>query len=116
MKMMPPDVISHENQLQHLFEPSIFMLDAFRTADHAGQIFIPHRQYGEQQEVCSSIWGQQLRRRGRQTESSSVLREDCICPSIEVLTQKRMNASPYNTRASTQAQPHEATFTPGNRS
>src|SRR6218665_1371683 len=43
MKMMPPDVISHENQLQHLSEPSIFMLDVFRTADHAGQIFIPHR-------------------------------------------------------------------------
>src|SRR6218665_2387152 len=43
MKMMPSDVISHENQLQHLSEPSIFMLDVFRTADHAGQIFIPHR-------------------------------------------------------------------------
>src|SRR6218665_3762431 len=43
MKMMPPDVISHENQLQHLSEPSIFMLDVFRKADHAGQIFIPHR-------------------------------------------------------------------------
>src|SRR6218665_4210459 len=43
MKMMPPDVISHENQLQHLSEPSIFMLDVFRTADHARQIFIPHR-------------------------------------------------------------------------
>src|SRR6218665_3616212 len=43
MKMMPPDVISHENQLQHLSEPSIFILDVFRTADHAGQIFIPHR-------------------------------------------------------------------------
>src|SRR6218665_456701 len=43
MKMMPPDIISHENQLQHLSEPSIFMLDVFRTADHAGQIFIPHR-------------------------------------------------------------------------
>ena len=42
MKMMPPDVISHENQLQHLSEPSIFMLDVFRTADDAGQIFIPH--------------------------------------------------------------------------
>jgi len=41
--MMPPDVISHENQLQHLSEPLIFMLDVFRTADHAGQIFIPHR-------------------------------------------------------------------------
>src|SRR6218665_995682 len=38
-----PDVISHENQLQHLSEPSIFILDVFRTADHAGQIFIPHR-------------------------------------------------------------------------
>ena len=35
MNMMPPDVISHENQLQHLSEPSIFMLDVFRTADHA---------------------------------------------------------------------------------
>src|SRR6218665_1194250 len=43
MKIMPPDVISHENQLQHLSEPSLFMLDVFRTADHAGQIFIPHR-------------------------------------------------------------------------
>ena len=42
MKMMPPDVISHENQLQHLSEPSIFILDVFRTADHAGQIFITH--------------------------------------------------------------------------
>jgi len=29
--MMPPDVISHENQLQHLSEPSIFILDVFRT-------------------------------------------------------------------------------------
>ena len=46
--MMPPDVISHENQLQHLSEPSIFMLDVFRTADHAGQIFIPHRLTSEQ--------------------------------------------------------------------
>src|SRR6218665_457859 len=43
MKIMPPDVISHENQLQHLSKPSIFILDVFRTADHAGQIFIPHR-------------------------------------------------------------------------
>jgi len=43
MKMIPPDVISHENQLQHLSEQSIFMLDVFRTADQAGQIFIPHR-------------------------------------------------------------------------
>src|SRR6218665_2511551 len=43
MKMMPPDAISHENQLQHLSQPSIFILDVFRTADHAGQIFIPHR-------------------------------------------------------------------------
>jgi len=43
MKMMPPDVISHENQLQHLSELSIFILDVFRTADHAGQIFIPQR-------------------------------------------------------------------------
>src|SRR6218665_1648273 len=42
MKMMPSDVISHENQLQHLSEPSIFILDDFRTVDHAGQIFIPH--------------------------------------------------------------------------
>src|SRR6218665_4067046 len=41
-----------------------------------------------------------------------LIREDRICPSIEVLTPKRMNASPYNTRASTQAQPHEATCTP----
>jgi len=45
MKMMPPDVISHENQLQHLSEPSIFIIDVFRTADNAGQIFIPHRQH-----------------------------------------------------------------------
>src|SRR6218665_2777445 len=75
-----------------------------------------NRLHAEQQKVCSSIWGQQLRRRGRQTESSSVLREDRICPSIEVLTPKLMNASPYNTRASTQAQPHEATCTPANRS
>src|SRR6218665_1231489 len=44
MKMMPPDVISHENQLQHTSEPSIFVLNVFRTADHAAQIFIPHRQ------------------------------------------------------------------------
>jgi len=43
MKMMPHDLISHENQLQRLSEPSIFMLDVFQTADHAGQIFIPHR-------------------------------------------------------------------------
>jgi len=40
---MPPDVISHENQLQHLSEPSILILGVFRTADHARQIFIPHR-------------------------------------------------------------------------
>src|SRR6218665_507859 len=45
MKMMPPDVISHENQLQHLSEPSIFILDFFRTADHTRQIFIPHRHW-----------------------------------------------------------------------
>src|SRR6218665_1296237 len=30
-----------------------------------------NRLHAEQQEVCSSIWGQQLRRRGHQTESSS---------------------------------------------
>src|SRR6218665_940008 len=36
-----PDVSSHENQLQHLSQPSIFILDVFRTADHVGQIFIP---------------------------------------------------------------------------
>ena len=46
MKMMPPDFISHESQLQHLSEPSIFMLDVFRTADHAGQLVIPHRPTG----------------------------------------------------------------------
>ena len=46
MKMMPPDVISHENQLQHLSEPSICILDVFRTAEHAVQIFIPHRLIG----------------------------------------------------------------------
>ena len=48
MKMMPPDVISHEDQLQHLSEPSIFMLDVFQTADHAGQIFVPHRLSSDQ--------------------------------------------------------------------
>ena len=48
---MPPDVISHENQLQHLSEPSIFILDVFRTADHAGQIFIPHRNL----KICSRL-------------------------------------------------------------
>src|SRR6218665_1076093 len=37
------DAACHEDQLQHLSEPSIFILDGFRTADHAGQIFIPHR-------------------------------------------------------------------------
>src|SRR6218665_2567682 len=44
-----------------------------------------NRLHAEQQEVCSSIWGQQLRRRGHQTESSSVLQEDRIYPSIEVV-------------------------------
>ena len=53
--MMPPDVISHENQLQHLSEPSIFMLDVFRTADHAGQIFIPHRHINR---LCRSCYYQ----------------------------------------------------------
>ena len=64
--------------------------------------------YAEQREVCSSIWGQQRRRRGRQTESSSFLNEDRIYPSTEIVDPKRMNASPYNSRAVTQAQPHEA--------
>jgi len=50
MKMMPPDVISH--QLQHLSEPSIFMLDVSRTADHAGQIFIPHRPFA----AADNLW------------------------------------------------------------
>src|SRR6218665_1705381 len=44
-----------------------------------------NRLHAEQQEVCSSIWGQQLRRRGHQTESSSILQEDRIYPSIEVV-------------------------------
>jgi len=39
MKMMPPDVISHENKLQHFSEPSIFILDVFRTADHTSTYF-----------------------------------------------------------------------------
>src|SRR6218665_3555776 len=52
IKMMPPYVISHENQLQHLSEPLIFMLDVFRTADHAGQIFIPHRHCPSKSELC----------------------------------------------------------------
>src|SRR6218665_3627519 len=34
---------ARRHQLQHLSEPSIFMLDVSRTADHAGQILIPHR-------------------------------------------------------------------------
>src|SRR6218665_606963 len=45
--------------------------------------------HAEQQEDCSSIWGQQLRRRGHQTESLSVLQEDRIYPSIEVVAPKR---------------------------
>src|SRR6218665_3962499 len=61
--------------------------------------------HAEQQEVCSSIWGQQLRRRGHQTESSSILQEDRIYPSIEAVAPKRTNASPYNSRADTQALP-----------
>src|SRR6218665_3898323 len=60
-----------------------------------------NRLHAEQQEVCSSIWGQKLRRRGHQTESSSVLQEDRIYPSIEVVAPKRTNASPYNSRAGT---------------
>src|SRR6218665_3376465 len=71
-----------------------------------------NRLHTEQQEVCSSIWGQQLRRRGHQTESSSVFNEDRIYPSTDVVDPKRMNASPYNSRASTQAQPHVATCRP----
>src|SRR6218665_3258763 len=73
------------------------------------QLNWPH---AEQQEDCSSIWGQQLRRRGHQTESSSVLQEDRIYPSIEVVDLKRTNASSYNSRADTQARPHEATCRP----
>src|SRR6218665_803887 len=61
-----------------------------------------NRLHAEQQEVCSSIWSQQLRRCGHQTESSSVLQEDCIYPSIKVVDPKRTNASPYNSRADTQ--------------
>src|SRR6218665_2354471 len=57
MKMMPPDVISHENQLQHLSEPSIFILDVFRTADRAGQIFIPHRPHSADNLFDLSIVG-----------------------------------------------------------
>src|SRR6218665_4181313 len=68
-----------------------------------------NRLHVEQQEDCFSIWGQQLRRRGHQTESSSVLQEDRIYPSIEVVAPKRTNASPYNSRADTHALPHEAT-------
>ena len=63
-----------------------------------------NRLHAEQQEVYSSIWGQQLRRRGHQTESSSVLQEDRIDPSIEVVDSKRTNASPYNSRADTQVE------------
>src|SRR6218665_420101 len=37
-----------------------------------------NRLHAEQQEVCTSIWGQQLRTRGHQTESSFVLQEDRI--------------------------------------
>src|SRR6218665_3046566 len=66
--------------------------------------------HAEQQEDCSSFWGQQVRRRGHQTESSSVLQDDRIYPSIEVVDPKRTNASPYNSLADTQAQPHEATM------
>jgi len=58
----------------------------------------------------------QLRRHGHQTESSSVLQEDRIYPLIEVVAPKRTNASPYNSRADTQALPHEATCRPANRS
>src|SRR6218665_3056100 len=68
-----------------------------------------NRLHAEQQEDCSSIWGQQLRRRGHQTESSSVLQEDRINSSIEVVNPKRRNTSLYNSRADTQAPPHDAT-------
>src|SRR6218665_2034999 len=74
-----------------------------------------NRLHAEQQEVFSSIWGQQLRRRGHQTESSSVL-QDRIYSLIEVVAPKRANASPYNSRADTQALPHEATCRPASRS
>src|SRR6218665_4164314 len=74
-----------------------------------------NRLHAEQQQVCSSIWGQQLRTSGHQTESSSVLQEDRMYPSIEVVAPKRTNASPYNSRADTQALPHEATCTPASR-
>src|SRR6218665_3409667 len=75
-----------------------------------------NRLHAEQREVCSSIWGQQLRRRCHQTESSSVLQEDRIYPSIKVVAPKRTNASPYNIRADTQTLPHEATCRPASRS
>src|SRR6218665_3609827 len=75
-----------------------------------------NRLHAEQQEVSCIIWGQQLRRRGHQTESSSVLQEDCIYPSIDVVAPKRTNASPYNRRADTQALPHGATCRPASRS
>src|SRR6218665_3593376 len=68
-----------------LSRPSMFVSRFIRTDYHTGQISIPHRPHAVQQEVCSSIWGQQLRRRGRQAESSSVLPEDRIYPSIEVV-------------------------------
>src|SRR6218665_3786492 len=75
-----------------------------------------NRLHAEQQQVCSSIWGQQLRTSGHQTESSSVLQEDRIYPSIEVVAPKWTNASPYNSRVDTQALPHEATCRPASRS
>src|SRR6218665_448269 len=75
-----------------------------------------NRLHAEQQQVCSSIWGQQLRTSGHQTESSSVLQEDRIYPSMEVVAPKRTNASPYNSRADTQALPHEATCRPASGS
>src|SRR6218665_1104610 len=75
-----------------------------------------NRLHAEQQEVCSSIRGQKLRRRGHQTESSSVLQEERIYPSIGVVAPKRTNASSYNSRADTQALPHEVTCRPASRS
>jgi len=35
MKMMLPDVISHENQSQHCHGPSMFMFSVIRTDYHA---------------------------------------------------------------------------------
>src|SRR6218665_4036081 len=69
-----------------------------------------NRLHAEQQEDCSSFWGQQLRSRGHQTESSSVLQEDSIYLSIEVVDTKQTNTYTCSSRAYTQARPHEASI------